>query len=102
MEITPLGDSTLVVRVASGTPDEESLNAVLDALQQLKSTKIPGIIELAPAYTTIGVFFDPTSIMAAGAKPDETLAFVAEQIRKAISGKSRHSSKTENRLIEIT
>jgi inhibitor of KinA len=32
---------------------------VLAAVRQIEAAAIPGVIELAPAYTTIGVFFDP-------------------------------------------
>ena len=59
MRIEPLGDSALLVRVVERFETEESLDAVLRATQQLEGAKIPGVIELVPAYTTIGVFFDP-------------------------------------------
>src|SRR5205823_2680517 len=41
---------------------ETSLNVVLAAVRQLEAAAIPGVIELAPAYTTIGVFFDPARV----------------------------------------
>lgn len=59
MRIEPLGDSALLVRVVEDFVPEESLNAVLAAVRQLEAAAIPGVIELAPAYTTIGVFLDP-------------------------------------------
>jgi inhibitor of KinA len=59
MRIEPLGDSALLVRVVERFNEEESLDAVMRATQQLKLAQIPGVIELAPAYTTIGVFLDP-------------------------------------------
>jgi inhibitor of KinA len=62
MRIEPLGDSALLVRVVERFEAEESLDAVLRATQQLEGAKIPGVIELVPAYTTIGVFFDPARI----------------------------------------
>jgi inhibitor of KinA len=62
MRIEPLGDSALLVRVAEKFEAEESLDAVLRATQQLESARIPGVIELVPAYTTIGLFFDPARI----------------------------------------
>ena len=60
MEIVPLGDSALIVRVREEFEDapEETLNEVLRAFQQLRSAAIPGVIELAPAYTSVAVFFD--------------------------------------------
>src|SRR2546423_15719322 len=59
MRIEPLGDSALLIRVMEEFASDKSLDAILRAADQLESAQIPGIIELAPAYTTIGVFFDP-------------------------------------------
>jgi inhibitor of KinA len=58
MRIEPLGDSALLVRVVEEFEAEESLDAVLRATRQLEIAQIPGVTGLAPAYTTIGVFFD--------------------------------------------
>jgi len=67
MEIIPLGDSALVVRVRDQFEDapEETLDEVLRILQQLRSAAIPGIIEVASAYTTVAVFFDPIAVSKA-------------------------------------
>jgi inhibitor of KinA len=61
MRIEPLGDSALLVRVVEdhGREPERALDAVLSALRQLEAGVIPGVVELAPAYATVGVFFDP-------------------------------------------
>lgn len=61
MRIEPLGDSALLVRVVENyeRESERSLDAVLGTFGQLEAAAIPGVIELAPAYTTVGVFFDP-------------------------------------------
>ena len=56
MRIEPLGDSALIVRVVDEFHPETSLNAVLGAVRRLEAAAIPGVIEVAPAYTTIGVF----------------------------------------------
>ena len=58
MHIEPLGDSALIVRVADHFDPDTSSNAVLAVVRQLEAMAIPGVIELGPAYTTIGVFFD--------------------------------------------
>ncbi|HEX4632056.1 MAG TPA: 5-oxoprolinase subunit PxpB [Chthoniobacterales bacterium] len=64
MRIEPLGDSALLVRVVEEFEAEKSLDAVLRATQQLELAEIPGVIELVPAYTTIGIFLDPARIEA--------------------------------------
>ena len=60
MRIEPLGDSALLVRVVEEFEAEESLDAVLRATRQLERAQVPGVTDLVPAYTTIGVFYDPT------------------------------------------
>src|ERR1041384_7133344 len=62
MGIEPLGDSALLVRVVETFEAEESLDAVLRATRQLERAKIPGVIELVPAYTAIGLFLDPARL----------------------------------------
>src|SRR2546423_5317339 len=64
MRSEPLGDSALLIRVMERFESDESLDAVLRATQQLERAQIPGVIELVPAYTTIGIFFDPARIGA--------------------------------------
>jgi inhibitor of KinA len=101
MEITPLGDSALIVRVCetSSDPDEQSLRAVLDALHKIKNAGIAGILELAPAYKTVGVFFDPSHVDAAA--PDLIFDSLADQINKALSHSKKGGRKTTSRSIEI-
>jgi inhibitor of KinA len=60
MRIEPLGDSALLVRVAEEFAATDTLEAVARAARQLALAQIPGVIELVPAYTTIGVFLEPT------------------------------------------
>jgi inhibitor of KinA len=64
MRIEPLGDSALLVRVGETFDAEQSLDAVLRATRQLELAEIRGVLDLAPAYTTIGVFYDPAQIGA--------------------------------------
>ena len=61
MRIEPLGDSALLVRVVEdhGREPERALDAVLSVLRQLEAAALPAVVELAPAYTTVAVFFDP-------------------------------------------
>jgi inhibitor of KinA len=65
MEIAPLGDSALIVRVRNQFEDapEQTLKEVLRAFRRIEDARIPGVIELAPAYTTVAVFFDPLRVM---------------------------------------
>jgi len=87
MEIISLGDSALVVRLRERFDDapEETLEEVLRTLRRIKDAAIPGVIELAPAYTSVAVFFDPVAIVKAGGTAEELLAWLATRIRAALT-----------------
>ena len=59
MRIEPLGDSALLIRVVEEFDPEKSLEAVLHVARALERAAIAGLVELVPAYTTVGVFLDP-------------------------------------------
>src|ERR1044071_7212212 len=88
MEIIPLGDSALVVRVREQFEDapEETLDEVLRAFQLLQRAEIPSAIEFAPAYTSVAVFFDPIAIARAGAAPGETFEWLVRRISATVAG----------------
>src|SRR5437016_1509282 len=69
MEITPLGDSALLIRVAENFDDapDAALSKVLAAKRGLEAAQIPGLIEIAPAYTTVALFYNPVHAIDAGA-----------------------------------
>jgi inhibitor of KinA len=107
MEIIPLGDSALVVRVRDQFEDEpeETLEEVLRVFQLLQSAAIPGVIELAPAYTSVAVFFDPLSVLQLSGTAEGAFDELAKRIRSAITPASRrHRRRTaasRPRLIEV-
>jgi inhibitor of KinA len=94
MEITPLGDCAVLICVADnfdGAP-ENALQQVLAVHGRLVSAKIPGVIELAPAYTTVALFYDPLAAVAAGAPVENILGWLERRIRDAISEKADTSA----------
>jgi inhibitor of KinA len=105
MEIIPLGDSALVVRVREQFEDapEEVLDEVLRVFQLLQKAEIPGVIEFAPAYTSVAVFFDPVIATRAGAGPGETFEWLAKRIRAAVAGVSRRGrhQRAAAQVIEV-
>jgi inhibitor of KinA len=104
MEITPLGDSALIVRVREsfGDASEEALYAVIGTQYCLENAQLPGVIELAPAYTTVAVFFDPTGVVSAGAKPDGVFDWLAERIRYALRNANEiRRDRVETSFVEV-
>ena len=107
MEIIPLGDSAVVVRVRERFEDapEETLDEVLRVFQLLQRAAIPGVIELAPAYTGVAVFFDSLAVLKSNAAASGVFDELATRIRSVIAPASkrhrRRKARSAARLIEI-
>jgi inhibitor of KinA len=84
MTIEPLGDSALIIRVVEEFDADKTLDAVLRAAHELERAALPGVIELAPAYATVGVFFDP-----ARTGLDALRTEIEEALRKMEPARSR-------------
>lgn len=107
IEIISIGDSALVVRVRGQFNDaaEEMLDEVLRTLRRLREAAIPGVVELASAYTSVAVFFDPIAVAKASGRPDEMFDWLTMQIREIMNGargrRRARAARGEVRLIEI-
>jgi inhibitor of KinA len=108
MEIVPLGDSALVVRMRERFDDapEQTLDTVLRAFQQLQSAAIPGVVELAPAYTSVTAFFDPITVAKSSERPDKVFDWLVARIQAAVAagaerGRHRTALQRRVRLVEI-
>src|SRR6185369_2891197 len=103
-----LGDSALIVHVRERFEDaaDQTLTEVLRTFRRLQDAAIPGVIELAPAYTTVAVFFDPIVVGSAAPKPDEALDRLMGRVREVVAagadrGRRVRSRKSNSRLVEI-
>jgi len=105
MEIVPLGDSALIVRVREQFEDapEETLDEVLRVFQRLRKATISGVIELAPAYTSVAVFFDPVDVAKASGTSNEIFDWLATRIRASALGAPKRgwSRRSPSRTVEI-
>ena len=107
MEIIPLGDSALIVRVREQLEDapERTLDEVLRTVQLLQRAAIPSVIELAPAYTSVAVFFDPVAVLKANGAINEAFDWLTTRIRSAITFASgrrkRPKTAASPRSVEI-
>jgi allophanate hydrolase subunit 1 len=52
MEIVPLGDSALIVRV------DDSLGEVLATMRKLEAANISGVRDIAPAFASVALFLE--------------------------------------------
>jgi inhibitor of KinA len=104
MEITPLGESALLIRVAENLDDApiEVLNKVLATKRALEAAQIPGLVELAPAYTTVALFYDPVRAIDAGAPVENVFEWIEQRIRRALSEIEKiQPNRIEGSLVEI-
>jgi inhibitor of KinA len=101
MEITPLGDSALLIRVAENFNDApiDVLNKVLATKRALERAQIPGVVELAPAYITVALFYDPVRAIDAGAPVENVFGWIEQRIGKALS--EIQGNRIEGSLVEI-
>ena len=105
MEIVPLGDSALVVRMRERFDDapEQTLDVVLRAFQRLQNAAIPGVIELAPAYTGVAVFFNSIPAAKGAETPDKVFDWLATRVRAAVAGivDSGRIARSRSQTVEI-
>src|SRR6266478_240099 len=108
MQITALGDSALIVRVRDQFEDapEETLNEVFRAFHLLRDAGTPGVTDLAPAYTSVAIFFDPVIVAKVSGKPGELFDWLAERVREIVTagahrGRRVRSTRTVARPVEI-
>jgi inhibitor of KinA len=104
MEIATLGDSALIVRIRDRFADapEQTLNEVLAAMRCLEAAKIPGVVEFAPAYTTVAVFFDPVLVINNGVEPNRVVEHLTMKVREALTRtKEKRRDQPAAHLIEV-
>ena len=103
MQITPLGDCAALVRVAENfeTAPDDALQQVMTAQRCLASAKIPGVVELAPAYATVALFYDPLQVVAAGAQADNLFTWLEQRISEALARPAIGTESVETSAIEI-
>lgn len=100
MEITPAGDSTLIVRICDDAEavSDECATAVLRACSALRATTIRGVVELAPAYSTIAVFYDP---IAMSEEVEDKADHLATEIRRVLGAAPLNAPNAATRAVEI-
>jgi inhibitor of KinA len=101
MHITPLGDSGLVIQVCARlAPDpEETLREVVSVWRRLEAAALPGVLEIAPAYTTVAVHYDPLKLR--DATGSDAVARLTRQIAETLAVPDERAGEETGRTIEI-
>ena len=98
MTFAALGDCAVVVSLGDSI-DDTVFGKIRDLTATLEGAKIPGIIDIVPAYTTVTVFYDPVRFGTDGARPYPTVCqFISWCVAKK---KGEHDHKKETALVEI-
>src|SRR5919199_768033 len=103
MQITPLGDSAVILHLRETFDDapDETLDEVLGYFDFLRRAEIPSVTELAPAYTTVALFYDPVRAVAAGADPDRVFEWVAARVHTEIANGHVRLKRLPSSAIEV-
>ena len=88
MEIVPLGDSALLVRMNDLDPTAPaSLSAVLDAVHRIEALALRDVVELVPAYTSIGVFYSGADLETLKQRIEAALAREQPRLSREAAGR---------------
>ena len=86
MELAPLGDSALIVRLG------DSLGEILASARKLEAARLPGVVEIAPAFASVAIFL----------QSPEYLENCAAAIPTVLRGRQRPAKTTRApRSIEV-
>ena len=98
MKIEPLGDAALIVRVCDeGSDATEMISAVGSTVGILRRAKIPAILDLAPSYTSIGVFYDPMRTR----QPARAFESIRDDIEQAMGSDRGTTESFRGKSIEL-
>lgn len=100
MQITPLGDSALVLTLGDRMGDATH-RQVQSAWRALAAEPLPGVSEVTPAYTTVTVFFDAWRAVEAGAPEDAVVEWLTERVRERLKNPPKAAKAGKPRAIEI-
>jgi inhibitor of KinA len=104
MKFAALGDSAVLVTLGEGI-DLAGLRAVRTLAQALEKARIPGIVDVVPAYSTVAVFYSPAAFATGDADPYGAVCGAIEACARegGVESKSTRLRRTfrSDRLVEI-
>src|SRR5437868_11751522 len=103
MEIPPLGDCALLVRVVENfeSAPDDALARVLAAKSALEQARIPGTIEITPAYTTVALFYDPVQAIDEGLPANDLFKRLQQRVHDALAGSRAGFRQLAGSIVEI-
>jgi KipI family sensor histidine kinase inhibitor len=92
--IEPLGDSALLIRLGDGI-DARTNSLALALAEALREAKLPGVRDVAPAYASVGVRFEPEAAAGSGTGGSSN-EFLAQRIHELVGALLRNSPPDSN------
>jgi inhibitor of KinA len=101
MHITPLGDSALLIQVCErlAPEPETTVREVVRVWRCLEAASLPGVLEVAPAYTTLAVYYDQRKV--GDGLCEDIVEWLCGQIADALAVPSGPAVGELGRTIEI-
>ncbi len=100
MTFTALGDTAVVVALASGI-DESVLPRVRALAALLERDRPAGFGEVVPAYATVTVFYDPCRLAAGGERPFDRVCRHINERARHLDSEARKNFSAPSRTVEI-
>ena len=97
MMFAPLGDSALVITLPGGVSPEK-MDAAADLAAVLAAARLPGVLDVVPAYATVAIFYDAARI---GEAPYERLCAEIEVLMSDRSVEMLDVRSRGTRSVEI-
>lgn len=98
--ITPLGDRALIVELARRIGDEAP-SRIHQVCSWLSDARLPGVIELVPAATTVTVFYDAFALKESGAPKHDLADWLSSRLTERLALLPEATALPPERLIEI-
>jgi len=87
--IEPLGDSALLIRLGDNI-DARTNSLALALAEALREAKLPGVRDVAPAYASVGVRFEPEAAAGSGIGSSSN-EFLAQRIHELVGALLRNT-----------
>ena len=101
-KIEPLGDRAVIVRLPkSRSAPAEALPRLLAVQRQLQNAAIAGVTEVATAYATVAVFYDPAIMHEHITSTESAFDWLKQQLASVLARRPRRQSKLPARRIDI-
>lgn len=98
-EISPLGDTALLIRVGTRI-DEDTRRTILGLAQALAAAPLPAVLDLVPGYTTLAVHYDVVRA-AAGANGGRTPFEAMRAAVQAVTVTAAPADDAAARTVEV-